>query len=91
MATPSARFAGIPSENGSCQAKPQRDLNPTTRYWHSWLRSIGNKMRSESPSNQLPEQIIQLAPHFNVLDIWSGSGIDLNLSTLLEMDRFLPF
>jgi hypothetical protein len=39
------------------QAKPQRDLNPTTRCWHSWLLFDKNKMRSESPSNQLPEHI----------------------------------
>jgi len=31
------------------QAKPQRGLNPTTRCWHSWLRSNKNKMGSESP------------------------------------------
>src|SRR5208283_2261926 len=39
------------------QAKPQRGLTPTTHCWHSWLRSNKNKMRSESPSNQLPEHI----------------------------------
>src|SRR5215469_5519891 len=39
------------------QAKPQRDLNPTTRCWHSLLHSNKNKMRSEFPSNAVPEYI----------------------------------
>src|SRR5271165_5209375 len=41
----------------ACRPSRKRDLNPTTRCWHSWLRSNKNKMRSESPSNQLPEHI----------------------------------
>jgi site-specific recombinase XerC len=36
----------------------------TTRCWHSWLRANKNKMRSEYPSNQLPEHIHPTHPAF---------------------------
>ena len=33
------------------------DAKEQPRCWHSWLRFNKNKMRSESPSNQLPEHL----------------------------------
>src|SRR5260370_15592664 len=54
------------------QAKPQRDLNPTTRCWHSWLRSNKIKCGVNPPQINSQSTFIQLTPHFTVLDIWRG-------------------
>ena len=58
------------------QAKPQRDLNPTTRCWHSWLRSNKIKCGVNPPQINSQSTFIRLTPHFTVLDIWRGFGID---------------
>src|SRR5260370_37816170 len=51
------------------QAKPQRDLNPTTRCWHSWLRSNKIKCGVNPPQINSQSTFIQLTPHFTVLGI----------------------